>query len=417
MLIDFTVKNYGPFKNETTLSAQTGERLRKYKKTNTFGNTTVPTLKNLILVGPNGSGKSQLLQALDMMRKLVIVGGTVSVAQKIPYYPFLGDDESRKIATSFAITLELQKKIYRYEFAYDTDEVHYEKLTILSAKSEQEEVYFERKGQDFLKLPASLTEIRQHLRKNALFLFLAQQNNDDVSSKIYSWFATDIIYLDSKTEIPLKWLELLRDNVELKQEMLAFLEFADFNITDIVLREVDIEQQDESSRTVLLPYTIHKRYDDMGNFIGQQEFPLARESLGTRWLFFVMLAIIAAKNSGNQKTIVIDELENSLHHELASALIKMFNSVENNNQFIVSTHDLQLLDNDLRIDQIYLVEKDFQGISSINSIFDFNDPHKEGRTDISYAKRYLSGRFGAMPVIDIEGLLQVFGDKNEETKK
>ena len=290
-------------------------------------------------------------------------------------------------------------------------------MTLLSAKSDKEEVYYERNGQDFLQLPDSLREVTQHLRKNALFLFLAQQNNDDIASKIYSWFATDFVYLHSESKVPVKWLELLRDNADLKQEMLGFLEFADFNITDIVLREVVIERQDEDSRTILQPYTIHKRYDSERKFIGYQEFPIARESLGTRWIFFVVLAIIVAQYNGSHKTIVIDEVENSLHHELASALIRIFNSVQNNNQFIVSTHDLQLLDNDLRIDQIYLVEKDFQGISQVNSIFDFNNPHNSGRSDISYAKRYLSGRFGAMPVIDVEDLLRVFGDKNEKTKK
>ncbi|WP_186277753.1 hypothetical protein [Lactobacillus sp. LL6] len=41
MLVDFTVKNFALFRDETTLLAEAGERLRKYKETNTFANLKV----------------------------------------------------------------------------------------------------------------------------------------------------------------------------------------------------------------------------------------------------------------------------------------------------------------------------------------------------------------------------------------
>ncbi|MCT7871313.1 MAG: ATP-binding protein, partial [Lactobacillus crispatus] len=106
------------------------------------------------------------------------------------------------------------------------------------------------------------------------------------------------------------------------------------------------------------------------------------------------------------------------------ALVRIFNSTENLNQFIITTHDIQLLDSDLRIDQIYLLDKDFHGISDLKSIFDFEDARNKGRHDISFAKRYLQGRFGAVPVIDVDGLLDVlqmihekYGDEHGKNKK
>ena len=212
------------------------------------------------------------------------------------------------------------------------------------------------------------------------------------------------------------------NNEYLKKEMISFLSFADFNISDIKIREIPnpvYEQIFKLLRHDLVEnlnvdsiknhkelYTIHKIYDD-DEVIDYGELPLSNESVGTQRLFYIVLAMMLAQINGNRKTIVIDEFDDSLHVELASALVKIFNSKENMNQFIVTTHDVQLLDSALRIDQIYLLDKDFHGLSNLKSIFDFEDARNKGRRDISFAKRYLQGKFGAVPVIDVEGLLDV----------
>ena len=64
MLIEFTVKNYASFKDETTLSSETGSRLRKLKETNTFSYKNPALLKSLLLFGPNGSGKTTTIRML-----------------------------------------------------------------------------------------------------------------------------------------------------------------------------------------------------------------------------------------------------------------------------------------------------------------------------------------------------------------
>ena len=68
---------------------------------------------------------------------------------------------------------------------------------------------------------------------------------------------------------------------------------------------------------------------------------------------------------------------------------------------IFNTHDINLLDLDLfRRDQIYFVEKDNQnGISDLYSLDEFA-PRK---TD-NIQKKYLQGRYGAIPCIGAEGI-------------
>ena len=82
------------------------------------------------------------------------------------------------------------------------------------------------------------------------------------------------------------------------------------------------------------------------------------------------------------------------------------------------------MSSDNKLIQIYLLDKDFHGISNLKSIFDFEDARNKGRHDISFAKRYLQGKFGAVPVIDVDGLLDVlqmihekYGDEHGKKEK
>lgn len=246
---------------------------------------------------------------------------------------------------------------------------------------------------------------------------MAQSENDPDAGAVFSWFAKNLIFINNGTGIPMEMIGLI-DDEHLKQEMISFLRFADFNITDIKVRELPFPIQDSNfqkfveSFDVKLPeknralYTVHKVYKD-NKVVSEGELPLSSESIGTQRIFYIVLVMIYAQITGNEKTIIIDEFDDSLHEELTKAMVKVFNSKQNLNQFIVTTHDLQLLDSDLRIDQMYLLEKDFHGISELKSIFDFEDTRNKGRSDISFAKRYMQGRFGAMPVIDVDGLLDV----------
>lgn len=414
MLIDFSVKNFTSFKNLTTLSAETGERLRKFKETNTFQNKNPHLLKNLLLFGPNGSGKSQLIGALGTMQ-MIVTRPTHAITDKLFYNPFSFDEQSRNEDTYFNINIEINNKIYEYSFEYNSERIAREVLYTFA--NDKKIVLFERNDDQVVVKNKTLESSLPKLRKNSLFLYMAQSENDPDAGAVFSWFAKNLIFINNGTGIPMEMIGLI-DDEHLKQEMISFLRFADFNITDIKVRELPFPIQDSNfqkfveSFNVKLPeknralYTVHKVYKD-NKVVSEGELPLSSESIGTQRIFYIVLVMIYAQITGNEKTIIIDEFDDSLHEELTKAMVKVFNSKQNLNQFIVTTHDLQLLDSDLRIDQMYLLEKDFHGISELKSIFDFEDTRNKGRSDISFAKRYMQGRFGAMPVIDVDGLLDV----------
>lgn len=73
----------------------------------------------------------------------------------------------------------------------------------------------------------------------------------------------------------------------------------------------------------------------------------------------------------------------------------------NHAQLVFTTHDTWQLSNQLlRRDEIWFVEKDERGISTLYSLADFMDEAGSRiRKDESYEKNYLIGKYGAIPTL------------------
>ena len=425
MLIEFRVKNFATLKEKTVLSAKAITRLRKFKKSNVFYQQKPQLLKNLLILGPNGSGKTSLLNALSLMKYLVIRGGTRAVTEQLQYNPFLFDTNTQKKDTEFGIRISVQDQIFDYSFKYNSKIVDYEKLSLIS-KTGKEETYFERKNKEFIVKSDKLTSAEAKVRENALFLFTAQENNDPVASQVYKWFDKDLLIVGSQLDIP-DYLRRLLENSELKDEMVSFLECADLNIKDITVRQIAVKPDELSAQiakrfNISIPekhseiFTLHTTFKN-GKAIGKSELPLQLESVGTRRIFYIMLTIIYSQLQGNSKTLLIDEFDNSLHSELARTLIKIFYLEQSKNQYILTTHNVDLLDDDIRVDQMLLMEKDEEGASHLKSIYDINSSPSKGRHDVSFAKRYIKGQFGAVPSINLEGFKNILDTIHQKFNK
>ena len=119
-------------------------------------------------------------------------------------------------------------------------------------------------------------------------------------------------------------------------------------------------------------------------------------------VFFIALiltAFISCKKEG--EILIVDELANKLHPNLACKLAETFNSRTknpNNAQIIFNTHDTNLLGSELfRRDQIWFTEKDRYGASSLYSLADFKtDKVRKGEP---FEKNYINGKYGAIPYL------------------
>ncbi len=127
------------------------------------------------------------------------------------------------------------------------------------------------------------------------------------------------------------------------------------------------------------------------------KFSLDRdESNGTRRLFALAGPILDGLDQG--ATLVVDELECSIHPLLARKLIELFQSPSMNTQgaqLIFATHDSTLMDLSLlRRDQIWLTNKRSNGSTELYSLYDIEE---RPRNNEAAQKNYLDGRYGGVP--------------------
>ena len=83
-------------------------------------------------------------------------------------------------------------------------------------------------------------------------------------------------------------------------------------------------------------------------------------SNGTRkFLTYTYLLLITLNTNG---TILIDEIENSLHNDLVKFILKLITIKSSKSQIIFTTNDQYTMDEEImRIDQMYYLEKDSKG--------------------------------------------------------
>ena len=123
-------------------------------------------------------------------------------------------------------------------------------------------------------------------------------------------------------------------------------------------------------------------------------FDMDEESDGTLRLLD-LIPLLFRRKEERESVVIIDELDRSLHPILSYEFISDFLQSKGPNQIIVTTHEANLLDLDLlRRDEIWFVEKDHQGSSSVYSLEEFAP-----RYDKDIRKGYILGRFGAIPMI------------------
>ena len=195
-------------------------------------------------------------------------------------------------------------------------------------------------------------------------------------------------------------LDMLR-KPEGKQAIINFLTAADISLADIDI--VTRRQPGQSMRFDLASGKTEVRNEEqeVSELLfhhvtgqGKAAFGLDDESKGTRNLLFLAGPVLDILENGF--TLVVDELDSSLHPLLVRRLVELFHNPTLNTkgaQLIFSTHDTSLLDSDLfRRDQIWFVEKNHDQASKLYPLSDFS-PRKNER----WERGYLMGRYGALP--------------------
>lgn len=411
MLIKFSVQNYLSFKELSSLEMLPASI--KQHEENILSCANYKLLKSAAIFGANASGKSNLFKAMSFAKNFILNSSKdMQANENIPITPFLLSDTTDKEPSLFEFIFLKNNIKYRYGFRVTQDKVVDEWL--FTASKNKESLLFNRHLQEF-NLSSKFKEGRNLkilTRENALFLSVVAQFNGEISQLILDWF-TKINIISGFSEysgVTLNYLNNLND----RNEFINIFKIADFTIEDFKIEERDISEepkfiQERVARAKetcknfrLRPKikTIHNKYDINYNLIDNVEFDFKQnESKGTQNLFSILGPILDTIQNG--KILIIDELECNLHPLLSRFLVKMFHLKNKSAQFIFNTHDTNLLNNRyFRRDQIYFIDKTKYGESNLYSLYDYNI-----RSDRTFDKDYLEGKFKAVPFIDEYGIL------------
>ncbi|MEU7477331.1 AAA family ATPase [Lentzea sp. NPDC042327] len=358
------------------------------------------------IYGANASGKSNLLDGLAFMQRAVrdsFSSWTPDAGVPRRRFALNGDGET----STFVVELVLDGVRYTYGFEVDDDSVHEEWL--YSYPEARKRVLFERdeKGLRFgstVDDRARLELLGGLLRPNALFLSLAAQSAVAHVLPVRGWFTHQLHFRlgvsASAGEDPMA--EFLSNQPSEHSRAVELVRAADFGITDLVV--ANVRRPDGELRPTLIV-----AHGGFGLFLGD-------ESAGTRsWLGLLPTVLTTLRTGG---TLVIDEIDASLHPLLAARLVALFHDGEVNQagaQLIFTTHDATLLhpplgEEVLRRDEIWFVEKDREtGASTLYPLTDFKP-----RAEDNLERRYLAGRYGAVPELFQDRFAEaVRGDRGE----
>jgi AAA15 family ATPase/GTPase len=418
MLLEFSVTNYLSFKEKTTLSLS-ATAIKEHVATNIFPSGRYNLLKGAILYGANASGKSNFVKAMSTMRRLVLQSFEQSSIDELDITPFLLNTETETAPSSFEVVFLIDGIRYRYGFEVDDHSVLSEWLFDTPKQAERPLFIREKDGIEVMtKVFPEGRDLEERTRDNALFLSVADQFNGRISKQIMRWFHHFITISGLSHERYKDITFNMLENKHTQHLLLDFYKKVDLGFDDITVSKAPFDPRElpndlpenllkqiitdlEDSYRIDIK-TVHKKYNAKNKAVGNVEFDMrSQESSGSNKLFNISGPVFDVLNDGG--TLVVDELDASLHPLLTLAITRLFNSSEfnrNNAQLIFATHDTNLLNyGNYRRDQIYFVEKNKYGVSEMYSLVEYKEEGKTIRKDRSFEKDYIEGRYGAIPFI------------------
>jgi hypothetical protein len=261
-------------------------------------------------------------------------------------------------------------------------------------------------------------------RDNALYLSTCDMLNVEEAKDIFQWFRYFHMINGLNTEAQAMNTIALLNNKECANLINLYFHHLNLGIENVEISSKDFDPSElpgnlsEGARSLISEelkgkkgftiLTSHKTYDKDGN--PTDKYLTWRmdenESAGTRKAFQISGPVVWALMNGG--VLIIDEIEAKMHPRMTLDTIDLFLNKEmnpHNAQLIFATHDTNILTySRLRRDQIYFAQKNKWESTEIYSMSDFvymgsNDPTKleKERPDTDKEKRYLEGRYGAIP--------------------
>jgi hypothetical protein len=421
MLVEFRVKNFRSFRDEQVLSMVASERDKNLPENCVkVGKHTL--LKAAAIYGANASGKSNLVRAMGAFASMVNRGNIKDPGPRVLLTPFLLSKSTPLVPCFFEIAFYASEELYRYGFEATAEHVTSEWLYAYPKGRSQK--WFHRLESDVMPaknrggfgrgLKGDLQALLEKTRPDTLFLAVAGEFNHPQLREIWDHLRYNfrsIVTGDVLAQVTEKFVhrEMATEGPHtLKSFVERHLQKADLGINSLDISRIESDEitfpdyvSEDVQKRLRTRFKDEPLFDVRLGHVGEkgERFTLSieDESDGTRRFFELLGPLWQTTAEG--LTIMVDELEKSLHPLLSRELVRLVLSEKTNKsgaQLIFTTHDVTLLDPTLfRRDQIWFTEKDKDGATSLYPLSDFKE-----RGNAAFQRGYLSGRYGAIPIIE-----------------
>lgn len=388
----------------------------------------VPTLA---IYGSNASGKSNVLMALRVFADCALTG------IQGQFHP--DKLNNRGQPTSFTVAFVIKEQDYLFELEYNRQTILKEQLKVdgreiyqidgearhfkgmsstaypedrlqeihrvecCNPQKDQTVTFLSVIGKRYQGLNAGITALCEYLNERFVVLsdnsihlsrgvntLAAVLENAHEPEPLKSAFE-QITSLLENLDIHISRMAMDRTRVMLEHDKNHVQEYLDAP-PEFYNRITSVEK--EGSNIVLNADSIRSFHQDAeGNEV---EFDFtAEESSGTQIVAGLLGIFLSVLKTGG--TVIVDELDRSLHPLLLIELVRLFKEKrynENNAQLIFTVHNTEILDVGLlRVSEVGIVKKTLQDGTELVRLSDF-----EGVNNLaSFRRQYLSGQFAGIP--------------------
>lgn len=382
------------------------------------------------IFGPNGSGKSNLLEALQFAHDVIIRSATswrvLDDYPTQPHFPFKLSKETVSQPSFFEFDFTIDETRYLYGFTYGRDGVVEEWLSYVPKQRWSKG--FIRNRTETPEIDWNNSYITKTLQKELgkvdkreLILSVALRDEHPLLQKIAYALVSSLSFLPlgdfAQRERIQQATSLIRKKHFDLNEISLLMKAADTGIESVSLNEEKIPVEtlerlykflkaitefDDKSNEILSNDEAEKViYNLVFTHSGEinSTLTLSEESAGTLAWLSTAPTLLQTLREGS--VLIADELDSSLHQKLLEMIIKGFTDPSINQhgaQLIFTIHNTNIIEHmdDLSLDtkSIWFMEKNQNGESSLYSLADFPN-----HSDANYERRYLSGRYGALPYL------------------
>jgi uncharacterized protein len=410
MLVELRGKNFGCFRDEFKLSLLAADlptdSNRGVIEVPLKGHPSLRLLRCAAIYGANASGKSTVLRVPAAIWELMQTVTLASNGRLKSWDPFLLDQRVVQ-PSEVGLTFVSAGETYSVDFSFTDERVTRERLVQLVG--DDEVVLFERVDQSVV---GQWVEDRQFslvldgFRENVALLSLADRLlpklAGNVSRGLFASIRVEFYHFENAEAI-----DLFERDRTFADWFRSQLRRVDVGVTDVKLMKASPPTRNRNQEIARnepdAPPTLALSHRGAN---GDVVIQFERESVGTLQFTAFSPVFFDLLHESPAEAHFVDEIDTSLHPLLLEDIIRQINArkpTDPGGQLIFTTHDTALIDGNarnsaLRRDQVYFTEKDAHGASTLYSLEDF-----KARAENNIRKRYLSGRYGGIPIIHSRG--------------